>query len=372
MYYEHPEEEAYACPNQYLFGSQLLVAPYIEPKEASTRLSRAVLWLPEGDWFDYFNGEHYQGDGWHAVYGTLRDVPVFARAGAIVPEGSMVGWGGIANPGHLRVSVFPGADGRFDLYEDEGNTNFYLDGAYAITPMRQEWTEDSSTLSIGPAEGEKGLLPSSRTIELFFRGFIRPDRVAVTVDGSPVEVDTEYFAETHTLRVTGIKVAPASRLVVTLTPADGQSLADRGDPRVYQTLRMVKHFRMENNAKEDLARALPELVENPSGFARYLPALTDPQMKAMLEVAAGAGLYSTSASGDPLIVLWNRKADQRVTLQVALSREHHWWRFKERRPWSGGVLPSFVAIRPKEDFGEGNLWKVLVNYLGFYTETVSP
>lgn len=369
MYYEHPEEEdAYACPDQYQFGSQLLVAPFIEPKDAHTRLSRAVVWLPRGDWFHYFNGDCYQGDGWHAVYGTLRDIPVFARAGAIVPEGPMVGWGGVDTPDRLTINIFPGSDGHFDLYEDEGNTNFYLDGAYVITPMRQEWSENETMLTIGPAQGSLGLVPERRTLDLCFRGFTEPGEIMVLVNGTRVDVDVKFLPETHTLQISGIEIAPSDSLSVTLTAQSGESLADRDDAREKQALEMVQNFRMENNAKEDLAKALPGLMESPAGLARYLPALTGGQMKALLEIATGAGLHSTRASGEPIIVLWNRNKNEQVTFQTALSRERHWWHYKERRPWSGGILPRFIGIRPNEDFGEGNPWTVLVNYFGFYTE----
>ncbi|MBE0698880.1 MAG: DUF5110 domain-containing protein, partial [Anaerolineaceae bacterium] len=228
MYYEHQEEEdAYACPNQYMFGSQLVAAPFIQPKDADTRLSRSIVWLPKGDWFNYFNAEYYAGDGWHALYGTLRDTPVFARAGAIVPEGPMVGWGGVEKPERLIVNIFPGADGKFDLYEDEGNTNFYLDGAYAITPMRQVWSEKETTITIGPAEGSLNLLPADREVEVCLRGFRSPATILARLNGSVFEVGSSYDPTTHSTRISGIHMAPADCLEINLTNSGDESLADR-------------------------------------------------------------------------------------------------------------------------------------------------
>ena len=58
MYYDHPlDEQAYHCPDQYLFGSELVAAPFISPADPDTRLSRQVVWLPLGDWFDFFSGD---------------------------------------------------------------------------------------------------------------------------------------------------------------------------------------------------------------------------------------------------------------------------------------------------------------------------
>jgi hypothetical protein len=256
------------------------------------------------------------------------------------------------------------------LYEDEGNTNFYLDGAYAITPMRQDWSEKKTTITIGPAEGAVNLLPPNRQVDLYFRGFNIPEEITVWINGSPVETTSFYRAETHTFQISGIQIAPSDIVKITLASKEKQGLADRSDARINQVLKMVKYFKMGNNAKEDLAAALPGLLDNPGGFGRFLPALTDGQLKALLEIATGAGVDFSRTTGEPLIVLWNRNEDDQVTYQSALSREHHWWHYSDRRPWTSGVLPRFMAIRPKVDFGEGNPWKILVNYFGILNEKV--
>jgi len=135
MYSVYPEdEEAYHGPNQYLFGSELIAAPFVAPRDADTQLSRQAVWLPAGDWFDYFSGRRYAGGRWHTLYGALDDIPVLAKAGGIVPLGRRVSWDGIANPTELTVHVFAGSDNRFELYEDDGDTQAYLAGHGCITP----------------------------------------------------------------------------------------------------------------------------------------------------------------------------------------------------------------------------------------------
>lgn len=371
MYYEYPEkDEAYACPNQYLFGNQLLVAPFISPADPDTRLSRAVVWLPEGDWFDYFTGKHYPGDGWHAVYGTLRDIPVFARAGAIVPRGPAVGWGGVDLPDHLLIHVFPGGDGSFDLYEDEGNTNAYLDGEYVVTPMRQSWSGSSTMVSIGPAEGRVDLLPNKRKVDLVFLGFVKPQVVEVRLNGSLVHVVQNYDPNTRALTLSGMDLTPSDRLEVRLSSPEVDSLADQSDSREETMLRMLTHFRLENGAKEELARDLPSILEQPARLGRYLPVIRDAQLRALLEVISGAGMDYTTSTGEPLLVVWNNHNDKEITHNHVLNRVHHWWRYKERRPWTSGTLPKFQAIRPKKDYGEGDPWIVMINYYGIYTEKI--
>ena len=65
LYHWYPEDEAaYHCPQQYTFGTELIAAPFTEPIDPKTRLSRQVVWFPEGDWFNFFTGEYFAGGRW--------------------------------------------------------------------------------------------------------------------------------------------------------------------------------------------------------------------------------------------------------------------------------------------------------------------
>jgi hypothetical protein len=354
-------EEAYACPNQYLCLAASLIAPFITPKDPDTRLSRSVAWLPEGDWYDFFSGKYYAGDAWYPRYGTLREIPVFARAGAIVPQEPKSGKLGIETPLRLVVHVFPGADGAFDLYEDEGNTNDYLKGDYAITPMRQRWEGSRTTLTIGSAEGAVAHLPATRHIDVLLRGFNQPARVTVTRGGETVQVQSHYTADTLTLTVTGIEIAPSDQLEVVVEGGQ-EGLANRNDDRLATCRNLIKHFRMESWSKADLFRRMPEIVKDPASLGRYQPILTASQMRALMEVITGAGIDFTDSTGEGQIVLWNNCEDAKVTHLNTVNRIHQVWRHKEPRPLTSGTLPRFQSIRPKQDFGEGNPYVIALNY----------
>jgi alpha-glucosidase (family GH31 glycosyl hydrolase) len=366
MYYDYPEqEEAYACPNQYMFGSELIAAPFITEKDADTRLSRAVAWLPEGDWYDFFTGAYYAGGGWHARYGTLRDIPVFARAGAIVPQGPTPTGLGVETPKHLVIHAFAGADGSFDLYEDEGNSNDYLEGEYAVTPIRQAWGASRSTLTIGPAEGSTDLLPAARRVDIVLRGYTNPAQVTVTRGGAAVEAAPAYEAGSYSIRLEGIEMAPSDRLEVVVEGLP-EGLANRADSRLTICQQMLKHFRMETWTKADLSRRMSQMIEDPAQLGRFVPALTESQVRALLEVITGAGIDITGSTGEALIVLWNNREDAQVSYLFALNRVHEPWRFKDPRPFNSGTLPHFQAFRPKEDFGEGNPAVINLNYYGVF------
>ncbi|MGH3372801.1 MAG: TIM-barrel domain-containing protein, partial [Nocardioidaceae bacterium] len=86
MYYEHPwEEQAYLATNQYLFGSELMVAPITTPVVPELRLGRVRTWIPDGTWIDFFTGLVYRGGRSAYLHRDLDSIPVLARSGAIVP-----------------------------------------------------------------------------------------------------------------------------------------------------------------------------------------------------------------------------------------------------------------------------------------------
>ena len=278
LYYTHPEtEDAYTCPQEYWFGSELIAAPFTAPMPEDLGLSRQRVWLPEGDWFDLFTGEHL-GGGWHTVYGDLAATPVFARAGAIVPMGPKVGWGGIAKPQTVYLHVFAGADNRFALYEDDGETVDYKRGTYALTPIEQSWRGKELALTIGPVSGDATLTPPSRTWTIVIHGIIEPSAVTLTANGrpaTPTAVSYDPMAEVLELTVQ-LAATDAVRLVLTTgTP----SLLQPRDRREESARRMLRHFKLESRVKDQVHHDLPRLLRGEFDLARY--ALSPAQLEAL-------------------------------------------------------------------------------------------
>ncbi len=113
MYYAFAEAaEAYQVPNQYQFGSQLLVAAITEPTDRRTGLAQVKAWLPEGIWVDVLTDLVYHGDREILLHRDLGAIPVLARGGAIVPlDAAQVPANDLAHPEHLEVLVIVGATG---------------------------------------------------------------------------------------------------------------------------------------------------------------------------------------------------------------------------------------------------------------------
>ena len=167
MYYgDMDSAEAFEVKDQYYFGSELFAAPVLKPVSARTGLATQKIWFPAGTWFNFFNGEQITGGVTRTIKSTLEDIPVYAKAGAIVPLAPKVGWGGLENPKELDLYVFPGADNRFELYEDDGETTDYQRGKYAITPF----TLEKNVFTIHRTMGDTSLIPAQRTYRVHLRG----------------------------------------------------------------------------------------------------------------------------------------------------------------------------------------------------------
>ena len=175
MYYDHPESpEAYDVPNQFMFGSELLVAPITSPADPSTGLARVKAWLPEGEWVDVFTGLRYTGGRTIYLHRDLDTFPVLARAGAVlplVPESDVVVTG-TELPRTVEVRVFAGAAGELTLVEDRDDERW----------ARTRITYDGTDVTVHDVEGDPSTLPSDRRYDV---------RV---VGAEPVDVEARVFA----------------------------------------------------------------------------------------------------------------------------------------------------------------------------------
>ncbi|MCA9907706.1 MAG: DUF5110 domain-containing protein, partial [Anaerolineae bacterium] len=346
MYYAHPEAEAaYHCPQQYLFGTELIAAPFTDPADPDTRLARQVVWLPEGDWYHFFSGEHFEGDRWHAVYGSLRDIPLFARAGAIVPLGPKVGWGGVGNPNELHVHLFPGADSTFKLYEDDGATTAYAEGHACQTTLAQRWYGNRLEFRMDAAEGDTSLIPAERTIHLHVHNVRTGVTVGATVDGAPVAVATRYDEQTEMLVLDGIRQCAHSALKVTVQTDEATLCSQR--PRQRETiLRLLKAFKLHIGVRNKIADELDVILADPDKLAPYLITMAPSQTRALFETLYQAGVHHVADTHEPtLLVLWNNRRDETITYRY--NDAYLYFGFVDSVHHQQGIVPRFMTFTPK-------------------------
>lgn len=210
MYYHHPwESSAYEVPNQYYFGTQLIVAPITSPLDPIAGRGKVSAWLPKGLWFDFFTGKPYEGDRNMDLYRTLEEIPVLAKSGGIVPL-NLETVNAVDAPEKIEIRIFAGSNGRFTLYEDDGN---HIESC-VMTKMQLNWqsAKNRASFRIGKPEGDATVLPQERTYQLKFVGFGTNERPEVQVDGeriSPVMVE-----ETDGLLIEISSITTTSELVV--------------------------------------------------------------------------------------------------------------------------------------------------------------
>ena len=208
MYLRWPRSgDAYRFDRQYMLGDQLLVAPVSKPGDPA----RKRLWFPPGDWVDVFTGEVHSGPSIETLSVPLDRMPLFARAGSIVPRQDYVEHVPARAPDPLILNVYAGGDGGFDLYEDEGVGFGYRQGQFAETPL--SWTEATgvSTLTIGAAAGSYPGDPAKRAYSVRVLGVDKPGEV--TIGGRP-PASVDYDGRARLLTVETPRLSTARSAVV--------------------------------------------------------------------------------------------------------------------------------------------------------------
>lgn len=147
MWLHYPEDSrAVECSDQYLWGRDILVAPVTE--KAATRKR---VYLPAGTWYDFWTGEKIQGATEVTRPVDLATLPLYVRAGAILPMGPVKQYTTEKTSEPLVFNVYPGADGEFELYEDDGTSFDYKSGKF--TRLRTSWNEAKRQFTLAASAG---------------------------------------------------------------------------------------------------------------------------------------------------------------------------------------------------------------------------
>ncbi len=155
----------------YLFGRAFLVSPVVEAQyyEGNNAPMDAPhvknVYLPAGaNWYDFWNENVYTGGQTVAVDTPIDSMPLFVRAGSIIPTGPVMQYANERPDAPYTVTVYPGADGTFTLYEDEGDNYNYEQGAYATYDVK--WDDAARVLHISDRRGEFAGMCKERELTL--------------------------------------------------------------------------------------------------------------------------------------------------------------------------------------------------------------
>ena len=149
--------------DQFLFGPALLVNPVTEPR-ATTR----HLYLPPAKWYDFWTGAAIQGGHTFDAPSPIDRMPLYVRAGSILPLGPEVEYAAEKSADPIELRVYRGANGAFTLYEDENDSYDYEKGVYATIPL--SWDDVTRTLTIGDRSGSFHGMLEKRTFRVVFVG----------------------------------------------------------------------------------------------------------------------------------------------------------------------------------------------------------
>ncbi len=189
LYYDWPEDDAaYTSKNEYVFGDQLIAAPVTAAADKITGLATEQVWLPKGDWIEWPTGKHFIGPVSAERSFSIAQIPVYVKAGAIVPMQPAMLHTGEKAVDPLIVNVWPlgpGASSSYSVYEDSGVSVEYQRGVFARTPIKAAQNDDELRVEIGPVEGNYPGMLKTRGYEVRLPADWPP--VSVTVDGKALK-----------------------------------------------------------------------------------------------------------------------------------------------------------------------------------------
>ena len=181
LVYDFPNDQrTWDLTDEFLFGRSLLALPITRPQftNEDTRIegqvdfrkeAKATKYLPQGaDWYDFYTEQCYQGGQEVTIPTPLAQAPMMVRSGAILPLAPVMQYASEHKWDALDIVVYPGADGQFTLYEDEGDSYRYEQGIYATIPMK--WNDKKGEITISRRQGQFPGMLGDRTFRIRLAG----------------------------------------------------------------------------------------------------------------------------------------------------------------------------------------------------------
>ena len=275
MYYDYPQaQEAYDFRSQYMFGDDMMIAPVTRPSENG--FTAMEVWFPEGEWYELHSGTMIQGGKVMTRHFALDEYGVYVKAGAILPFYGKDVKNLNSNEEGIIVTVFPGCEGKFSMYEDAGNSKDY-DSAFAMTTLSNSLGGNTQTITISPREGSYEGMPQERDFKVKVVASVAPAHV--TVNGQPCTYSYDGSDFSFTIDVPVTDCSESKEIVITY-PKDETSLACGVKGLARRAARSIEALKFRTGADpyDDLAKlgTINEAVEyNPEKAAELVAEFMD-------------------------------------------------------------------------------------------------
>ncbi|WP_026495796.1 glycoside hydrolase family 31 protein [Butyrivibrio sp. WCD3002] len=277
LYYDSPDVQgAYESRNGYYFGSEMIAFPITEKLDPELRMAHVHAFIPKGRWIDIMGGNIYEGEEIRNLYRPIENIPVLIKEGGIVPMDSEASEDINKCPEALDIYLGVGADGEYELFEDDGISNAYADGTGALTRITQKYDAASKklTVEILPATGNTELVPAKRQISLVLCG------VEEGANVSGAGVASCYDAERRQARIEGITYNSGEKTTVVI-----ENVCLSGMQRVDELYRLLKRCEISYDLKEVLYHKLQEENLDKTAYIRSLD-VKENLKDALLEIIA--------------------------------------------------------------------------------------
>ena len=253
MFLDYPSDFTHSAATkyQYMYGPSMLVAPIYQPTQADAQGNdiRNGIYLPEGQWIDYFTGDVYEGGRiLNNFDAPIWKLPLFVKAGAIVPMNRPNNNIHEVNTAERIFDIWPAGHSEFTLYDDDGNTEAYLRGEHATTKVTSELdAKGNLAITICPTEGNYDGMVKEKSTLVRINTTARPKSVRAIIGKKKVTLtegegaNTWRYVERPQLNQFSTQGTDMAKVEVTKNPVIEINLA-KGDIMTDETTIEVKGF----------------------------------------------------------------------------------------------------------------------------------
>ena len=340
MFLDYPSDFTHSAATkyQYMYGPSMLVAPIYQPTQADAQGNdiRNGIYLPEGQWIDYFTGDVYEGGRiLNNFDAPIWKLPLFVKAGAIVPMNRPNNNIYEVNTAERIFDIWPAGHSEFTLYDDDGNTEAYLRGEHATTKVTSELdAKGNLAITICPTEGNYDGMVKEKSTLVRINTTARPKSVRAIIGKKKVTLtegegaNTWRYVERPQLNQFSTQGTDMAKVEVTKNPVIEVNLA-KGDIMTDETTIEVKGFVYDKPATRMLTNhgTLSAPVATDTKVAPYT--LT-PTWKALdnadyYEIRFNSMIYSTIRNNSLLFEDLQPGTDYTFELRAVNADGHSEW-----------------------------------------------